>query len=174
VKYPDDEFATTRFILLPDSADIRHNITFRFTNELLVEIISHTTDNELRWTFEYDDVDPHRLYRAITGVKAPIGLMENQLYYTEEGMAFPDIAGLPVMRCVHRHTLIPGGGHSPQVSPHGSYTRKNYLGKDASVNTWQPDQYQMLHILLHDYQYGSIEQHLDTDGNNFGYGDPQI
>ncbi|QLK87599.1 hypothetical protein E3U36_04555 [Arsenophonus endosymbiont of Aphis craccivora] len=46
-----------------------------------------------------------------------------------------------------------------------TYTQKNYLGKDAGFNLWQPDKDQMLNFFLPDYQYGSTEQRLDADGH---------
>lgn len=164
VQYPDDGFATTRFTLLPGKAEIKH--VFRFTNELLVKLVSRTATDELAWGFDYEDIGPAGRYRAITAVKTPTGLKEKVRYYTDEDsmMAFPDIARLSPLPCVHRHTLIPGGGQPRSVTT-WSYTRNNYLGKNAPMNEWRSDQDQMLHILLPDYRYTSTERHLDADGN---------
>jgi len=162
INYPDHDYASTRFELLPDKGENSHMMTFIFNNDLLIKLTSRTGDEkkDLAWNFRYEDIGPGQRYRAITGVTTPTGLEETVNYYTDEGMLFPEIAGLPALPCVYRHTLAPGGGQPKKIST-WTYTRQNYLGKDAPINTWQPDQDHMLNILLADYHYGSIQKNCD-------------
>lgn len=164
VTYPDDSVASTHFYLLPDDNISGYGVIFHFTNEHLVRITSNADYPMLKWIFDYDDVGPKKNYRAITGLTSPTGLKEKVIWYADRGMEFPESAGLPALPCVHQHILIPGGGQ-PQNTTQWSWTLKNYLGKDAGLNQWQPDSDSMLNILLTDYQYGSTATMLDSDGN---------
>lgn len=162
--YPDDSIASTSFTLLPDDAEAGYKVIFHFTNELLVGVTSHADSPALEWTFDYDDVGPKKNYRAITGLTSPTGLKEKVTWYTDKGMEFPEIAGLPALPCVFQHTLIPGRGQ-PRIITQWSWTQQNYLGKNAGLNQWQPDTDGMLKTLLTDYRYGSTASMMDTDGN---------
>lgn len=159
VAYPDNTFATTRFTLLPDNSELSHKITFTLMNEKLKKVTSNAVDPTLAWSFDYDDIGPQGRYRAITAVHSPTGLIERVSYYTQpkDSMAFPNIANLPPLPCVHHHTLIPGGGQHKSITT-WTYTKKNYLGKDAPMNAWHPDHDSMLNVLLADYQYGSTAE----------------
>lgn len=166
VAYPDKNSGFTRFTHLPDSVDLSYKIIFEFINDRLKSVTSDAVDPALVWSFDYDDVGSQARYRAITAVHSPTGLTETVSYHTQtaDSMAFPEIANLPPLPCVHRHTVIPGGEQPPSVT-NWTYTQKNYLGKDAGFNLWQPDKDQMLNFFLPDYQYGSTEQRLDADGH---------
>jgi len=164
VTYPDSSVASTHFYLLPDDNRSGYGVIFHFTNEHLVRVTTNADDPVLEWTFDYDDVGPKKNYRAITGLTSPTGLKEKVTWYTDRGMEFPEAAALPALPCVHQHILIPGGGQ-PRSTTQWSWTQKNYLGKDAGLNQWQPDTDSMLNILLTDYQYGSTATMLDSDGN---------
>lgn len=164
VTYPDASVASTHFYLLPNDNMSGYGIIFHFTNEHLVRVTSNADDPVLEWAFDYDDVGPKKNYRAITGLTSPTGLKEKVTWYTDRGMEFPEAAALPALPCVHQHILIPGGGQ-PRSTTQWSWTQKNYLGKDAGLNQWQPDTDSMLNILLTDYKYGSTATMLDSDGN---------
>lgn len=166
VTYPNIISIATVFTILPYKTNLSHKMTFTFINERLKKVSSDAVDHALVWSFDYDNIGPQGSYRAITAVHSPTGMIEKVSYYTQtkDSMAFPDIAKLTPLPCVHRHTLIPGG-EQPQSVTTWSYTRKNYLGKDAPMNEWHPDHDSMLNTLLTDYQYGSTEQHLDENNN---------
>ncbi|PKF48766.1 hypothetical protein [Enterovibrio nigricans] len=161
--YPDESYATTTFTVLPDDNERSYDTIFKFTNEHLVKVTCHMVEPALVWTFDYDDVGPKKGCRAITTVAAPTGLIEQVRYYSEEGMAFPDIAKLPALPCVQRHTVSPGGGQAKSVTQ-WTWTKNNYLGNNAGLNQWQPDTDGMLNILLSDYQYGSTADLMSSDG----------
>ena len=163
ISYPDDAVATTTFRLLPDDAEYGYSIVFKFTRTLLVRVTSNADTTPRRWTFSYDDVGQAKNHRVITGITTPTGLKEEAVYYTNKGMAFPDIAGLPPLPCVAMHRVYPGGGQ-PAVVTQWQWTQKNYLGKDAGLNQWQPDTDSMLNILIVDYQYGSTAKLMDPGG----------
>ncbi|WP_148251451.1 RHS repeat-associated core domain-containing protein [Raoultella terrigena] len=165
VTYPDESVATTQFSLLPYDGNAGYSTVFKFTNELLVRVTSHADAPALVWTFDYDDVGPQKNYRTLTGLTSPTGLTEKVAYYSDNGMEFPDIAGLPALPCVYQHTLIPGG-EQPESITRWTWTQKNYLGHEAGLNQWQPDTDGMLNILLSDYQYGSTAERIDTDGRS--------
>ena len=161
VSYPDKSVASTIFSVLPEDKEAGYKLIFNFQQEKLTELISHVTEPPLVWTYEYDDVGPHRNWRAITKIITPTGLIEQVEYYTNKGMAFPDIADIPDLPCVFEHTLIPGCGQPP-CTTRWHWTQKNFLGKDAGMQEWQPDTDQMLNILLGDYHYGSTAEVIDT------------
>ncbi|ECF7068852.1 hypothetical protein XS74_25075 [Salmonella enterica subsp. enterica] len=144
VTYPNDMLATTKFSVLPDDADSGYSMVFRFNNDHLFSVTSN--------------------YRLISGLTIPTGRKEKVDYYTDTGMQFPEIAGLPDLPCVYRHTLVHGGGQPASITL-WEWTQRNYLGKDAGLNQWQPDSDMMLNVLLPDYQYGSTARLMDTDGN---------
>ncbi|SPP30986.1 putative deoxyribonuclease RhsA [Arsenophonus endosymbiont of Aleurodicus floccissimus] len=166
VAYPDNTSAITRFTLLQDNVEFSYNIIFAFNNERLISITSEAVTPTLTWSFDYDDIDPQGSYRVITGVHSPTGLIEKVSYYTqaEDRMAFPTIANLPPLPCVHQHRLIPGAGQPQQVTLWTYTKEKNYLGNNAQMNQWQPDQDAMLNILLVDYQYGSTAELKNAEG----------
>ena len=164
VSYPDSTVATTTFGLLPDDAEYGYTIVFKFTRALLVRVTSNADITPRRWTFSYDDVGQAKNHRVITGIIPPTGLKEEVAYYSDKGMAFPDIAGLPSLPCVAMHKVYPGGGQ-PAVLTQWQWTQKNYLGKDAGLNQWQPDIDPMLKILLSDYRYGSTAKRMNADGS---------
>ncbi|KAG4066751.1 hypothetical protein HA402_012818 [Bradysia odoriphaga] len=164
IAYPNVEIATTRFTLLPNVAELSHTTTFRFKNELLTRISTDAIDPALVWEFQYDDIGPQKLYRAITEIKTSTGLVEKIVYSSQEGMEFPEVAKLPALPRVHRHTVKPGCGQ-PRVITTWKYTQKNYLGKGATFASWLPNHDHMLNILIRDYHYGSTEQHTDDSGN---------
>ncbi|KMJ43879.1 type IV secretion protein Rhs, partial [Xenorhabdus khoisanae] len=163
ITYPNESVGSTKFTLQPDD-DAGFSIVFRFTNEYLISVISQASEQALVWSFAYDDVGPERNYRAITEITSPTGLKEKAEYYTDSGMKFPEIAKLPDLPCVYQHTVIPGSGQPPSITL-WTWTQKNYLGRDAGLNQWQPDTDGMLNILLADYQYGSTEKMVDIDGS---------
>lgn len=164
VSYPDVTSADTIFTLLPKKANLSYKINFKLYNGALERVTSKVVNPALEWIFKYEFIDPQERYRVITAVHSPTGLIEKVSYYTqaEEGMAFPDIANLTPLPCVRQHMLIPGAVHTQSITK-WSYTQKNYLGKDAPLNQWQPDQDHMLNILLADYQYGSTAEHQNAD-----------
>lgn len=164
VSYPDASVACTSFRLLPDDDRYGYDISFLFTRALLVNVASNVDGIWREWLFSYDDIGPGKNYRAITALTTPIGKKETVAYYPEKGMNFPDVAGgLPPLPCVATHTVFPGGGQAVSVTQ-WKWTRKNYLGKNAGLNQWQPDTDSMLNILLSDYFYGSTEKRMDEDG----------
>lgn len=164
ITYPIEQWSTTRFTFLPDIIEKSYNITFKFGNDMLIEMSNNAVYPRLVWSFSYDDIGPQQRYRAITEIKSPTGLVEKIIYYTEKGMEFPEIANLPPLPCVHRHVVIPGG-RQPNIITEWDYTQKNYLGRDAGFNMWQPDTDQMLNILIEDNEYGSTEQRMDENGS---------
>jgi Rhs family protein len=164
VTYPDASVASTHLYLLPDDNISGYGVIFHFTNEHLVRVTSKADTPALEWTFDYDDVGPQKNYRAITGLTSPTGLKEKVTWYKDRGMEFPEAAGMPALPCVFQHTLIPGAGQ-PSSTTQWFWTQKNYLGKDAGLNQWQPDSDSMLNILLADYQYGSTATMMDSDGS---------
>lgn len=164
VTYPDASVASTHLYLLPDDNISGYGVIFHFTNEYLVRVTSKADTPALEWTFDYDDVGPQKNYRAIAGLTSPTGLKEKVTWYKDRGMEFPEASGLPALPCVFQHTLIPGAGQ-PRSTTQWSWTQKNYLGKDAGLNQWQPDSDSMLNILLADYQYGSTATMMESDGS---------
>lgn len=164
ITYPDDKWTTTRFTLFPKNIELSYNITFTFINEMLFQMANDAVDPLLVWSFGYDAVGPQKNYQAITEFNSPTGLIEKVSYYEEQGMDFPEIAKLPPLPCVYQHIIIPGR-EQPNLVTKWYYTQKNYLGKDAGFNLWQPDMDQMLNIFLANYQYGSTEQRMDENGS---------
>ncbi|AST67374.1 type IV secretion protein Rhs [Kosakonia cowanii] len=164
ISYPANSSGSVIFFMLPDDVDMGYKVTFTFTNEHLVRVTSNADEPALVWTFDYADVGPNKNFRVITGLTSSTGLKEKVTWYTDRGMEFPDIAGLPALPCVHKHMLMPGGGQ-PECTTEWTWTKKNYLGKDASMNQWHPDSDEMLNTLLNDYFYGSTANVLDTDGS---------
>lgn len=163
INYPNNQSKITLFTVLPNNIERSYNIMFFIKNDFLTQIKNKAVDPELVWSFRYDDIGPQNRYRSITEINTPSGLIEKVWYYADEGMDFPEIAKLPPLPCVHRHIIIPGE-KQPNIITEWNYTRKNYLGKDANFNMWHPDTDQMLNIFIINNQYGSTEQHMDSNG----------
>lgn len=157
---------TTIFTMLPDDKASAYDIVFEFRDGLLQKITSHALAPELIWKFDYDRVGPGRSLPAITGITTPTGQKETVVYAGDQGMAFPDTAGLPALPRVVRHILSPGGGQ-PGLETRWEWTEKNYLGNNSGYKLWQPDIDPMLHIPAHDYIYGSTAKMLDAESGLF-------
>ncbi|UWS33255.1 RHS repeat domain-containing protein [Erwinia pyrifoliae] len=164
ISHADESVATVALDVLPDSVESAYRMVFKFTNAHLVRVTSTADAVPPTWNFLYEDVGPGNDYRVITSLTSPTGLTEKVAYYADRGMAFPDIAGLAALPCVHMHKISPGGGQ-PLIVTQWEWTENNYLGRDSGQNQWQPDTDQMLDILLNDYQYGSTAKVLDMDGS---------
>lgn len=166
ITYPVEKTGTTRLAVLPGKTESSYNITFSFTDSLLVSVTSSAEDKPLTWRFEYTDVGSGNATRAITRVTSPTGQYEEVLYHITKGMAFPDISGaLPALPCVARHTLNPGGGQSVIVTE-WDWTENNYLGRNSNIKAWTNDTDHMLHVLDPEYRYGSTERWIDAKTSN--------
>jgi RHS repeat-associated protein len=158
----------TVFTVLPNDDASAYDIVFELGDGLLQNITSHALAPELIWTFDYDKVGPGRSLPAITGITTPTGQKETVIYAGDQGMAFPETAGLPALPRVVLHILSPGGGQ-PGLETRWTWTEKNYLGNNSGYKLWQPDIDPMLHIPAHDYSYGSTATMLDAEsGSLFG------
>lgn len=110
------------------------------------------TDNQASWRFKYGQFE--ELF-CITSVDNPVGGHED-IFYQDQGHAFPAGSGRRPLPRVTRHVISPGFGQ-PQMDVRYSYPHnRNFLGSGLSI-PWADDGYDNLFKYLGDYDYTTLE-----------------
>ncbi|RMR11825.1 YD repeat-containing protein [Pseudomonas amygdali pv. ulmi] len=120
-----------------------------------VSRITLPTENNASWRFEYTPKNDQQL--CVKHVETPSGSSED-VYYQDEGHAFPYSADrLPLPR-VTRHVIDPGLGQ-PKVDVRYTYKderSRNFLGAGLTI-AWEDNGLDNLYKTLQDYSYVCTE-----------------
>ncbi|QGG75655.1 RHS repeat-associated core domain-containing protein [Pseudomonas syringae] len=122
-----------------------------------VSRITLPTENKASWRFEYGLENGNQL--CVRHVETPAGSSEN-VYYQDEGHAFPSSAGrMPVPR-VTKHVIDPGLNQAEidvrYTYKDGQQRSRNFLGAGLPI-AWEDNGLDNLYKYLQDYNYVCTE-----------------
>ncbi|MCF5385992.1 sugar-binding protein, partial [Pseudomonas syringae] len=122
-----------------------------------VSRITLPTENKASWRFEYGLENGNQL--CVRHVETPAGSSEN-VYYQDEGHAFPSSAGrMPVPR-VTKHVIDPGLNQAKidvrYTYKDGQQRSRNFLGAGLPI-AWEDNGLDNLYKYLQDYNYVCTE-----------------
>ncbi|CAM3964340.1 YD repeat-containing protein [Pseudomonas reidholzensis] len=121
-------------------------------SERRVARIDLPTHDKASWRFKYEKVRDHF---CLVEVQTPTGASEN-LYYTDDGHAFPVGSGRTALPRVTQHLTRPNFDQ-PVVDVRYTYPdAKNFLGHTLAIQ-WADDGLDNLYKYVGEYRYGSVE-----------------
>ncbi|MDU8628085.1 RHS repeat-associated core domain-containing protein [Pseudomonas syringae group sp. 243L2] len=122
-----------------------------------VSRITLPTENNASWRFEYTLENDHQW--CVKHVETPSGSSED-VYYEDEGHAFPYSAGRPPLPRVTKHVIDPGLGQAKvdvrYTYKDGQQHSRNFLGAELRI-VWEDDGLDNLYKTLQDYNYVCTE-----------------
>lgn len=144
--------------------------TFVLQNGQLSSItrpVSDTKSMEWKMTYKLEGPSDNQI-SLLTSVTAPTGLIDTIIYAKQKGLDFPSESGLKWLPAVESHTRNFGRGQ-PLQTKRFNYTSNNFLGRNASIDTfgsWHMERDFIYSILTKSYTYGSTET-ISTPNETF-------